>query len=47
MSRYQLLHFTSNLRVELIGMEVCGGALFLGRALQQQGHKVRLMPRSM
>jgi transposase len=44
MSRSQLLHFTSNLRVELIGMEACGGAHFLGLALQQQGHKVRLMP---
>jgi transposase len=43
-SRSQLLHFTSNLRVELIGMEACGGAHFLGRALQQQGHQVRLMP---
>ena len=40
--RSQLLHFTSNLRVEMIGMEVCGGAHFLGRALQH-GHKVRLM----
>jgi transposase len=27
MSRSQLLHFTSNLRVELIGMEACGGAI--------------------
>ena len=44
LSRSQLLHFTSNLHVELIGMEACGGAHFLGRALQQQGHKVRLMP---
>ncbi len=44
LSRAQLLRFTSNLRVELIGMEACGGAHFLGRALQQQGHKVRLMP---
>ena len=25
-SRQQLLHFTANLRVELIGMEACGGA---------------------
>src|SRR5271167_3259762 len=31
-SRKQLLHFTANLRVELIGMEACGGAHFLGRA---------------
>ena len=43
-SRKQLLHFTANLRVELIGMEACGGAHFLGRALQEQGHEVRLMP---
>ena len=43
-SRSQLLHFTSNLRVELIGLEACGGAHFLGRAPQQQGHQVRLMP---
>ncbi len=44
MSRSQLLRFTSNLRVELIGMEACGRAHFLGRALQQQGHQVRLIP---
>src|ERR1022692_2306287 len=25
-------------------MEACGGAHFLGRALQEQGHEVRLMP---
>ena len=43
-SRKQLLHFTANLRVKLIGMEACGGAHFLGRALQEQGHEVRLMP---
>jgi transposase len=43
-SRKQLLHFTANLRVELIGMEACGGAHFLGRALREQGHEVRLMP---
>ena len=40
-SRKQLLRFTANLQVELIGMEACGGAHFLGRALQEQG---RLMP---
>ena len=33
-----------NLQVELIGMEACGGAHFLGRALREQGHEVRLMP---
>jgi transposase len=43
-SRKQLLNFTANLQVELIGMEACGGAHFLGRALQEQGHEVRLMP---
>jgi site-specific recombinase XerC len=30
-SRSQILPFTSNLRVFLIGMEACGGAHFLGR----------------
>jgi transposase len=30
--------------VVLIGMEVCGGAHFLGCALREQGHQVRLMP---
>jgi transposase len=43
-SRSQLLHFTANLHVRLIGMEACGGAHFLGRALRTQGHDVRLMP---
>ena len=43
-SRNQLLRFTSNLRVSLIGMEACGGSHFLGRALREQGHDVRLMP---
>src|SRR3989441_9090886 len=43
-SRTQLLRFTANRHVELIGMEACGGAHFLGRALREQGHEVRLMP---
>jgi transposase len=43
-SRSQLLQFTANLKVVLIGMEACGGAHFLGRALREQGHQVRLMP---
>jgi transposase len=30
--------------VQLIGMEACSGAHFLGRALREQGHEVRLMP---
>jgi len=43
-SRKQLLVYTANLRVERIGMEACAGAHFLGRALREQGHDVRLMP---
>src|ERR1035437_7745488 len=43
-SRKQLLVFTANLEVELIGMESCSGSHFLGRALREQGHEVRLMP---
>ena len=43
-SRAQLLRFTANRHVDLIGMEACGGAHFLGRALREQGHEVRLMP---
>jgi transposase len=43
-SRRQLLCFTANVHVELIGMEACGGAHFLGRALREQRHEVRLIP---
>jgi transposase len=43
-SRRQLLAFTANLQVPLIGMESCSGSHFLGRALREQGHEVRLMP---
>jgi hypothetical protein len=43
-SRNSLLRFTANLRVRLVGMEACGGSHFLGRALREQGHDVRLMP---
>lgn len=43
-SRLQLLRFTSNLASCLIGMEACAGSHFLGRALRDQGHDVRLMP---
>jgi transposase len=42
-SRQQLLQFTANLQVGLIGMEACCGSHFLGRALREQGHEVRLM----
>jgi hypothetical protein len=38
------LAFTANLEVQLMGMEACSGAHFLGRALREQGHEVRLMP---
>jgi transposase len=43
-SRVQLLRFTANRKVHVIGMEACGGAHYLGRALQEQGHAVRLIP---
>jgi transposase len=43
-SRAQLLRFTANRKAHLIGMEACGGSHFLGRALQEQGHEVRLIP---
>jgi transposase len=44
LSRMQLLRFTANLQVRLIGMEACGGSHFLARSLREQGHEVRLMP---
>ena len=40
----QLITFTANLQTSLIGMEACGGAHFLGRALRAQGHEVKLIP---
>jgi transposase len=40
----QLIIFTANLQTSLIGMEACSGAHFLGRALQAQGHDVKLIP---
>ena len=43
-SRTQLLRFTANRKVHVIGMESCGGSHFLGRALEEQGHEVRLIP---
>jgi transposase len=43
-SRTQLLRFLANRSVCLVGMEACGGSHFLGRALREQGHDVRLMP---
>jgi transposase len=43
-SRSQLLVYTANLPSSLIGMEAGVGSHFLGRALREQGHEVRLMP---
>jgi transposase len=43
-SRQQLLTYTANLPPSLIGMEAGVGSHFLGRALREQGHEVRLMP---
>jgi transposase len=43
-SRTQLLRLTANVHVRLIGMEACGGSHFLGRALREQRHEVRLIP---
>jgi transposase len=40
----QLIAFTANIQISLIGMEACSGAHFLGRALQEQGHDVKLIP---
>ena len=35
LSREQLLHFTGNRQIDLIGMEACGGAHSLRQALQE------------
>jgi len=43
-SRAQLLAYTANLQKSLIGMEACAGAHFMGAALREQGHDVRLIP---
>jgi transposase len=43
-SRTQRLRFTVNRPVCRIGREACSGSHFLGRALREQGHDVRLMP---
>jgi transposase len=39
----QLLTYTANMPTSLIGLEACSGAHFLGRALRNQGHDVRLI----
>jgi transposase len=38
------LRFTFNVHVELIGMEACRGAHFLGRALREQRLEGQLVP---
>src|SRR5262250_387695 len=43
-SRAQLLAYTANLPSSLIGLEACSGTHFLGAALREQGHEVRLIP---
>jgi transposase len=43
-SRTQLLAHTANLPSSLLGLEACSGAHFLGAALREQGHEVRLIP---
>jgi len=43
-SRAQLLAYTANLPSSLIGLEACAGAHFMGAALREQGHEVRLIP---
>ena len=40
----QLIAFTANMQTCLIGMEACSGSHFLGRALRDQGHDVKLIP---
>jgi transposase len=40
----KLLTYTANLQTCLIGLEACSGSHFLGRALSEQGHDVRLIP---
>src|SRR4029077_3068230 len=40
----QLLAYTANLPASLVGLEACAGAHFLGTALREQGHQVRLIP---
>jgi transposase len=43
-SRSQLLVYTANPPSSLIGLEACAGSHFLGAALREQGHQVRLIP---
>ena len=43
-SRNQLLTYTANLQTSVIGMEACAGAHFIGAALRDQGHDIRIIP---
>jgi transposase len=43
-SRSQLMVYTAKLPSSLIGLEACAGSHFLGAALREQGHAVRLIP---
>jgi hypothetical protein len=43
-SRTQLLAYTANLPASYIGLEAGAGAHFMGAALREQGHQVRLIP---
>ena len=43
-SRSQLLAYTANLPASLSGLEAGAGAHFMGAALREQGHQVRLIP---
>ncbi|MGF7183912.1 transposase [Tunturiibacter psychrotolerans] len=43
-TKKQLITFTANMQISLIGMEACSGAHFLGRVLRQPGHNVKLIP---
>src|SRR6202451_2752542 len=43
-SQKHLIAFTANMQTCLIGMEACSGSHFLGRALREQGHDVKLIP---
>src|SRR5260370_35819947 len=43
-SRTQLLRFAANGHVKLIGMETCGGALFIGGELREHRPEGRLIP---
>lgn len=43
-SRKQLLEHMANRQAKVVGLEACPGAHWLGRALQKQGHPVKIIP---